>query len=292
MRDFAAAQRRPSGGLTVADLWQRYSAEKAGRPVEQNMLHRGKSILPFFGHLRPEQITIEDCRNYVAQRRRAGRKDGTIWGQMNSLRTCLNWAVKSGHIDVAPRLELPPKGVPRERYLTREEIGRLIAAPSAPHIHLAIVLMLTTAARVTAVLELTWDRGDLDRRQINLRTSEGHRKGRAVVPINDTLLEKLKEARAGALTDYVVEWAGGPIRSIKKGFAAAVRSAGLIDCTPHVLRHTAAVHMAEAGVPMAEISQYLGHSDVQITASVYARFSPGHLRKAASALEFRATKVQ
>jgi integrase len=45
--------------------------------------------------------------------------------------------------------------------------------------------------------------------------------------------------------------------------------------------------MAEAGVPMAEISQYLGHSNVSITERVYARFSPNHLRKAASVLDFR-----
>jgi integrase len=35
-----------------------------------------------------------------------------------------------------------------------------------------------------------------------------------------------------------------------------------------------------------EISQYLGHSNTSITASTYARYSPQHLKKAASALEF------
>jgi len=35
--------------------------------------------------------------------------------------------------------------------------------------------------------------------------------------------------------------------------------------------------MVEAGVPMDEISQYLGHSETRITASVDARFSPNHL---------------
>jgi integrase len=44
--------------------------------------------------------------------------------------------------------------------------------------------------------------------------------------------------------------------------------------------------MAEACVTMDEIAQYLGHSDSRITASIYARYSPEHLRKAASALEF------
>jgi integrase len=42
--------------------------------------------------------------------------------------------------------------------------------------------------------------------------------------------------------------------------------------------------MAEAGVPIAEISQYLGHSDSRTTERHYAKFTPGHLRKAASAL--------
>jgi arginase family enzyme len=55
---------------------------------------------------------------------------------------------------------------------------------------------------------------------------------------------------------------------------------------PHLLRLSAAVHMAEAGVSMAEIAQYLGHDDDRVTARVYARFSPAHLRKAAAALEY------
>ncbi|WP_245594922.1 tyrosine-type recombinase/integrase [Gemmobacter nectariphilus] len=54
----------------------------------------------------------------------------------------------------------------------------------------------------------------------------------------------------------------------------------------HVLRHTAAVHMAKAGGPIGEISQYLGHGNVQITATVHARFSPQHLSRAAKALNF------
>jgi integrase len=53
-----------------------------------------------------------------------------------------------------------------------------------------------------------------------------------------------------------------------------------------VLRHTAAVWMAEAGIPMAEIAQYLGHSDDRITSRVYARYGPDHLRKAAAAIRW------
>ena len=96
----------------------------------------------------------------------------------------------------------------------------------------------------------------------------------------------LTEARAGALTDHVIEYAGEAVASIKKGFSAAVELAGLSDVSPHVLRHTAAVWMAEAGKPMPEIAQYLGHRDSRITERVYARFSPQHLRGSAEVLEF------
>jgi len=184
-------------------------------------------------------------------------------------------------------MERPPKPAPKDRYLTRAEIDRLLAAPAEPHIKLAILLMLSTAARVTAILELTWDRVDLDRGQIDLRkSSTGPRKGRAVVPINDGLRQALLNAREAALTDHVVEWAGKPIKKVTRGFKSAVVAAGLTDVSPHVLRHTSAVHMAEAGVPMPEISQYLSHSNAAITERVYARFSPDHLRKAAQVLDF------
>ena len=72
---------------------------------------------------------------------------------------------------------------------------------------------------------------------------------------------------------------------MKKGIASAAERAGLEGVTPHVLRHTAAVWMAEAKTPMTEIAQYLGHSDSRITERVYARFSPDYLAGAAAALE-------
>jgi len=103
--------------------------------------------------------------------------------------------------------------------------------------------------------------------------------------MNTTARSALEEAKKAALTDNVVEWGGKSLASIKKGFAAAALRAGFPDLTPHVLRHSAAVHMAEAGVPMSEIAQYLGHSSTNVTERVYARFSPDYLRKAAAALD-------
>jgi integrase len=90
---------------------------------------------------------------------------------------------------------------------------------------------------------------------------------------------------SAAVTDWVIEYGGGPVASIKKGFKnAAIRSG--IAATPHMLRHSAAVWMAEAGRAMAEIAQYLGHNDQRTTEKTYARFTPDFLRGAAKALEW------
>jgi integrase len=274
-------------GTTIADLWEAYREEKKGRRVAVAMGHEWKAMRAHWGHFRPDQITVETCRAYTKRRRAAGKHDGTIWTELGHLRTVLRWA----YGDRAPRIERPAKPAPRERYLTHAEIDRLLAAPMAHHIKLAILLMLSTAGRVSAILELTWDRVDLERGQINLRTSEtGPRKGRAIVPINDGLRAALTHARQAAMSPYVIEWAGGKVERIKKGFAAAVKAAGLEDVSPHTLRHTAAVHMVEAGIPMDEVAQYLGHTSTAVTFRVYGRYSPTHLRRAAAVLDF--TKVK
>ena len=277
----------PESDRTVRMLWEAHRAAHDGRPIAKTMGYTGIAILSHFGSLRSDQITSDHCREYARPRRAGGIAVGSIWTELGHLRSCLTWSARERLIPAAPHIERPQKPAPKDRYLTRQEIGRLLAAEAEPHIRLAILLMLTTAGRIGAVLELTWDRVDIERGQINLRLdAEGPRKGRAIVPINATLRAALVSAREAALSDHVVEWAGGPVKSIRKGFMSAVASAKLSGVSPHVLRHTAAVHMAEGGVPMAQIAQYLGHSSTAVTERTYARFSPDHLQAAAAILDF------
>jgi integrase len=133
---------------------------------------------------------------------------------------------------------------------------------------------------------LTWDRVDFKAGLVQLATEDEHgNKGRALVPMNESLRAALEEARPAALTSFVIEYAGRPVRSVRKAFQAACARAGLKGVSPHTLRHTAAVHMAEAGVPMVEIARFLGHTNTTTTYRVYAVHSPSYLRKAASVLE-------
>jgi len=268
-------------------LWEAYLLDRAGRPIAETMRWTGKAILAHFGALRPDQISTEHCRTYADFRRMKGIQDGSIWTELGHLRSALNWAVKMNRIDRAPYIERPEKPAPKERWLTREEIRLLLDAADQPHISLAIRLMLSTLARVGAALELTWDRVDFDNRKIDLRLeSTGPRKGRAVIPMNAGLEAALREAQRGALSDYVIEWAGGPVHSIRRGFTTAVTAAKLQDVTLHTLRHTGAVHMVAGGVPMHKISQFMGHSNTQVTERTYARFAPDHLRDAADIVDF------
>lgn len=240
-----------------------------------------------FGEMEGGDITIQNCRDHIAKRRLAGLSDGTIHTELGHLRTVLRWGEAHKMIDKAPAIERPMKPDPKTDYLTKYQVGRMIEVAHADHIKLAIRLLIGTGARVTAALQLTWDRVDFNRRLIHLRNpfDRERRKGRATVPINDTLYEALQLAYKEAETNFVIEYGGKPILSIKRGIKRSAKDAGLTDVSPHVFRHSAAVWMAEAGHAMTEIAQYLGHSDSRITERVYSRFSPEHLRKLANSLD-------
>lgn len=281
-RDMAA----PKENATVGQIVQAYLDDCRGRVTDFARLeYAWKQAERTFAHLRPNQVDRAVCRSYIAARRLAGRKDATILKEINVVRQALNWRLGKGNTGAV--FEAPPASPPRDRYLTRGEYRALLAGCAQPHVRLFCILALATAARMSAILELTWDRVDLAGGQIKLAVvGQQRKKGRATVPITPHAAEALRDAMEARRTPYVIEYADARVGSIKTGFAAAVRRADLADVTPHVLRHTAAVWMAEAGVSMEEIGQYLGHSDARVTYRTYARFSPGHLRKAASALSY------
>lgn len=241
-----------------------------------------KALKNKFGPLRPDQVTRDLCRSHTHARRFQGRADGTIGKELGCLRAALRWSDK--HTPAV--FEMPPRSPPKDRRLTREEYRRLKigAKQSGLHIYIFVVLGLTTAGRKQALLDLTWDRVDFGTGLIKL--SDGrHGKGRATVPMTRHARRVLSLARKMRTSPFVIEYAGRPVASIKRGFASACKRAGLENVTPHVLRHTAAAWMAEAGIPMSEIAQVLGHRDDRITQQVYARYSPDYLRRAISALE-------
>lgn len=181
----------------------------------------------------------------------------------------------------------PCIGAARDRWLTKAEARKLVDAAKSPHVRLFLILGLATGARSNAILDLTWDRVDFTHGTVDYRPPGRvqSNKRRTVVPMNATARAALEEAHKGALTDHVIEFGGRPVASVKKAVERLSKATG-IAVSPHVLRHTCAVWMAQADVPMQKISQYLGHTSQQTTFSIYARYSPSFMADAGAAAEF------
>lgn len=265
--------------------------------------HAAKPVRRLLGRLKVAELTPAVARRYARARRAEGIGDGTIGRELAALRAALRLAKGEGRIRDVPMLPLPERPPPRDRWLQRADAERLLAAAALAHIRLFILLALHTAARCGAILGLRWRQVDLDALLIDFRAPgrKATAKGRAVVPINGTLRTALLTARETILAlcltkgrsanindAPVIAWRGRPLRCVARGVAAACRRAAIEGVTPHIFRHTAATWMAQAGVPIERIAQYLGHTNPAITAKVYAKHRPDWLRDAAAALDGRA----
>jgi len=289
-KDYEEAQRRfadfleleNSGDGFINGILNYWIQEKRGiASHETSCMVIEKHLRPFFKSYRPDQITKAKCREYIDLKRKEGLSDWSIRRQITILKGACNL-----HDKYTPaRFEMPPEGLPRDRVLTKEEFLKVLEACETPHIRLFLILAITTAGRMSAILELTWDRVDFERGFIKLATTEHVIKGRATIPINKRCREALEEAFELRTTNHVIEYNGAPIRNVKTAFRGISRKTG-IKITAHVLRHTAAVWMVRARIPLETVSKYLGHTSTKVTYKHYAHHSPDYLAEAAEALEF------
>ena len=229
------------------------------------------------------RVDEQVCIDYRAFRGHCRPK--TVRNELAIIRAALNKAERQKLIVKAPHIKMPPLPARPIRHLSKDQFRLLLAGADAPHVVLFLKLGVATGARLTALLELTWDRVDFERGVIDLNPADRVQtsKHRATIRMNAQIAEAMREARDVALSSYVIEYAGRQVASTKTGFNAAAKRSG-VRATPHMLRHSAAVWMAEAGQPMAVIAQFLGHSDSRITERTYARYSPDFLAGAAEAL--------
>ncbi|HET9068646.1 MAG TPA: site-specific integrase, partial [Amaricoccus sp.] len=281
--------------LTFQDLKEVYHKHLGDRIMARQVEGIWKYMGPALGSFRANQINDETMKEFLEERQkkaiqRRGRplSDGTLLRDVVIAQTILNYGTKKNLIDFGVHLTKPVKPAPKEIWFDRSEIRRLLdEVESVPHLYTATLLMLATAGRVEAVLELTWDRVDFEDDWIDLRIDpKKPAKGRAKIPMNRGLRNHLLKVKETSDSEFVVSYRGESIGSIYKAFKAHCRSAGLPDGSPHVLRHSAAVHMVAAGCEMHRVSQYLGHKSVSTTETIYARFKPEHLRKEAAAVDF------
>jgi integrase len=104
--------------------------------------------------------------------------------------------------------------------------------------------------------------------------------------MNATARAVLSQAHAERICEHVIEWNGGPIKKVRKGFEEACRRAGLSGVTPHDLRRTVATIADEAGVDWTRIARLLGHSNVA-SGDAYRHPRPETLQPVADLIDMR-----
>jgi integrase len=75
-------------------------------------------------------------------------------------------------------------------------------------------------------------------------------------------------------------------RTYRKWFKRGRDAAGLpLSFTPHVLRHTFASVALAGGVPITDVSKWLGHRDINVTFSIYGHLVPASWERARGVLD-------
>ena len=290
----AGASKRDPGQIPIADILAIYLRDvvsRHSRPKETKS--RIKALDSFFGDKLLSYVTGETCRAYVAQR----STDAAARRELEDLRAAINHHRREGLCDKIVEVVLPPERPHRQRWLTRSEAARLIRSAwryrevqkgkqtdrrSRQHVARFILVALYTGTRASAVcgaaLQATVGHGWVDlERGVFYRRPAGQRetkKRQPTIPLPDRLLAHMRRWKRSGQR-FAVEWNGETVQNIKKAFTNVAADAGL-DVTPHVLRHTAATWLMQAGTDMWEAAGYLGMT-VEILSQRYGHHHPHHL---------------
>ena len=150
---------------------------------------------------------------------------------------------------------------------------------------LAVALLLSTGLRVHEVVGVRCDDIDLEGRTIRV-LGKGRRE-RQVYLTNDwicALTHAYLGTRASLSRDHeqlLFNRRGMPLTpaAMRGRLLTAVRDANVAaHITPHMLRHTAATNLIEAGVDIRFIQRLLGHASLSTT-EIYTHVSDGALRR-------------
>ena len=222
-------------------------------------------LIPFFGTVLLTDIRPADVEAFREQRR---KRDGTqpslqtINNDHTVLKHCLNVAIRRGLIltNPASAVPLPDPYNERDRVLSEEEWTRLYEV-AKPHVKPVLLVAYQLGQRFGEIVNLTWDRVDLQRGFITLRGIDTKTKKPRRVPLTPTVrgtLQELTKVRT-LITNHVFLYKGKPIKRISRTFRTALKEADIKDFRFHDLRHCASTNLRRAGVDTATAMKIVGH---------------------------------
>lgn len=227
-------------------------------------------LLAFFGEYTLCDIKPSPVEEYKAMRIEKV-ENRTVNIELTTLRAMLNRAVDWEIIKENPmkKVKKLPQASERIRYLTNEEIPRLLSCCAA-HIFTVVVCALYTGMRKGEILGLKWIDVDLEHDIIHVEetleeetTKTGERRD---VPLSPILKEELlKMERNG---EYIF-----PVGDFRKAWISSLKRAGITDFKFHDLRHTFASHLVMNGETLVTVKELLGHKSIEMTMK-YAHLAP------------------
>ena len=246
-------------------------------------------ILPFFGDT--SDITSIDYAFHIVpffemirlnpSRLGKMRRNRTINGYGRYLKAIFNYAINSNYILRSPmRLWKELKEVKINRELTYED-GFKIMKYCLPHVRWALELICVTGMRPgrCELFSLQWKDVDFENNKIRIYSTKTNTV--RYISFKEDFKEKLLKHKSEAKTDYVVEYNGKQIRTIKRNFSVACQLAKInYHVRPYDYRHVFATTLLNKGADLAAVSKLMGHSRITTKVTSYYETRSTELKRA------------
>lgn len=247
--------------------------------------------LSAYFNLPPERLTQDQLREYVDHLVvDVGLAASTLKVDMAGLRFV--FARTLGRPEMVSWMASPRQAAKLPVVLSREEVEALLVAMSTPMFRAVAMVMYGAGLRISEACALQVGDIDADRKLILVRHGKGNRERQVI--LGDRLLAGLRGYWAATRPPLPHLFPGDdprePIDSVRvrRAVTAAVAVCGFKKrVTPHVLRHSFATHLLEAGTDIRVIQVLLGHRSIRTT-MLYTQVTHAHLAKTKSPLDLPA----
>ena len=237
------------------------------------------------------ELTRADLRKWIASLSREGLAPTSIARAVSATRGFYKFLMLDGHIKNHPAedLDTPQRFSYLPKFLTEEEINRLLAAPDVSTLE---------GIRDRAILETMYASGLRVSELVNLKQADVdllaglivcHGKGNKErrVPLGKSAIHWLQQY-AAAKAEYGKQTSPHVFLQRGKPFTRHLawamikrqaEQAGIKNVSPHTLRHSFATHLLQHGADSRSVQALLGHSDISTT-QIYTHITDVHLRSA------------
>ncbi|MBI4057249.1 MAG: site-specific integrase [Elusimicrobia bacterium] len=266
----------------VAELY--WKQQGRHRKNHRDMRHMIDRLLGLLGDKPLESVTsltVQEIRNKIKETASAARANRYHSLLRSIIYRAIEWGKFFGK-NPAAITKLEKESTGRTRYLSEEEVGRLLKV-CYPRIYPIILCALSTGMRRGEILNLKWDDVNLENKMIYILESKSGRPRE--IPIIQKLYDVLATLEKGKEKVFQV-----PVITLRKYFARALKEANIHHFRFHDLRHTFASHFVMKTGDLPTLQKILGHQSPAMTQR-YAHLASGHLRSAMELLGARWTPL-